>query len=381
MSKNLSTNLKTIIFNRKFWPDNFPNIFMKDAEIVEIIKSDNVEKLSGAIASQSDADRKLEVDDNNLPTELRDEAPLVSAAAFFGSVKCYNYLVEKGADIHALDENELSVLQFAIHGGSHEIIKSVIDAGISVPYIGFYALRMQKYDTFFWMVENKYVNLSDLDFLKSSYLHIVSQTGNTDAFKKLMELHKFDVNLKDYQGRTALHYACGEGYKEIVEILMKDPNIDPSIEDNFNRIAVYYAHSQGNWDIVNIFFNGNVNGFLDNGQTHLMVASRKGNINLVRFLLEIPEVDINIQNSYGLAALHFAARFGEYEIVEELLGHKGIKINVQDKQGKTALHYAKEANNEDIIALLLKKGADPNIVDNEGHKPLEEIENFDPNKK
>ncbi|EAY13631.1 ankyrin repeat protein, putative [Trichomonas vaginalis G3] len=348
-------------------------------ELLTIIQSDDATKISELVKNANDANEFLEFEDENIPEMLQEHPPIISAAAFYGATNCFNYLFKLGAKLDSLDENEVTILQFAVMGESPDILETIYSNGISFPYIGFFALRKEKFGSFFWLLDHKHAKIDEIDFTKSSYLHVAASLGNVEIFNKIINLHDFDANAKDYMGRTPLHIACGEGHKDIVELLMKNPKVDPSIEDNFNRIAVYYAHAQERWDIVNIFFNGDINKFLENGQTQLMVASRKGNINLVRFLLEMPELNINLQNSYGLAALHFASRFNEYEIVEELLRHEAINVNIQDNFGKTPLHYAKEANSEDIITLLLKHHANPDITDKEGHKPLEEITNTDPN--
>jgi len=45
-------------------------------------------------------------------------------------------------------------------------------------------------------------------------------------------------------------------------------------------------------------------------------------------------------------------------------------VNLQDEKGKTALHYAASSKQPELIELLQKYGADPNIQDGDGHTPL-----------
>jgi ankyrin repeat protein len=40
-------------------------------------------------------------------------------------------------------------------------------------------------------------------------------------------------------------------------------------------------------------------------------------------------------------------------------------------EGKTALHLAAESGNADLVRYLLNKGARKNLVDAEGHKPMD----------
>mgnify|MGYP000129000391 CR=1 FL=1 len=41
-------------------------------------------------------------------------------------------------------------------------------------------------------------------------------------------------------------------------------------------------------------------------------------------------------------------------------------LSFQDSEGQTPLHYAVTCEWEDIATLLLEKGADPSLVDNDG---------------
>ena len=62
--------------------------------------------------------------------------------------------------------------------------------------------------------------------------------------------------------------------------------------------------------------------------------------------------------------LHYAAQIGDYRAVELLLD-AGMDVDKLGCMGYTALHYAKSEGYEDIVQLLLKRGASTNI-----HAPL-----------
>ena len=79
------------------------------------------------------------------------------------------------------------------------------------------------------------------------------------------------------------------------------------------------------------------------GLNVLMWASIEGNTEIVRLLLERPEIDVNMQDKYGYTALIWASRYGREEIVKLLLERPEIDVNVQDKYGYTALMWASQA--------------------------------------
>ena len=55
----------------------------------------------------------------------------------------------------------------------------------------------------------------------------------------------------------------------------------------------------------------------------------------------------------------------------ELLLNEGFNINCKDKYGSTPLHCAVIFNKKEIVKLLIKRGANPNIQnDTEGYTPL-----------
>ncbi len=49
---------------------------------------------------------------------------------------------------------------------------------------------------------------------------------------------------------------------------------------------------------------------------------------------------------------------------------KGADINHLDRKGYTALHFAASMRSVELAAMLLKKGADPNLQDEHGNSPL-----------
>ena len=77
------------------------------------------------------------------------------------------------------------------------------------------------------------------------------------------------------------------------------------------------------------------------------------------------------KNSYSLlhAALHAALIYGNKEIAEMLIA-KGANLNIQDEDGDVPLHIAVANGNNEIVELLLKKEADINIAGAYGLTPL-----------
>ena len=81
---------------------------------------------------------------------------------------------------------------------------------------------------------------------------------------------------------------------------------------------------------------------------------------ILNFLFEISEVNLNIKNYEGLSLLHWAIESLKIESIKYLLD-KYININSTDIKGLTPLHYSVKKKDTDIINLLIQYGARKNI--------------------
>lgn len=70
-------------------------------------------------------------------------------------------------------------------------------------------------------------------------------------------------------------------------------------------------------------------------------------------------------NGWGKSALHAAAERGNAEYIKILL-ERGADINIQNEEGYTPLMKAIYRENPETVKLLLDNGADVNIKTNNG---------------
>jgi glutaminase len=68
---------------------------------------------------------------------------------------------------------------------------------------------------------------------------------------RMMIRSGINVNMKDYDGRTALHIACSEGNYEIVKLLLEN-KADPDIKDRWNKTPFDNAVEGGFFEIENL---------------------------------------------------------------------------------------------------------------------------------
>jgi ankyrin repeat protein len=113
-------------------------------------------------------------------------------------------------------------------------------------------------------------------------------------------------------------------------------------------------------------------GYDDSGNTFLILACNVGkSIEIVKLLLDTPEIDVNVQNKNGKTALMLAANNKETEVVKLLLKAPGMDVNIQDKDGDTVLMYSAMYGCESIVKLLLDApGIDVNVQNKNGMTAL-----------
>ena len=88
----------------------------------------------------------------------------------------------------------------------------------------------------------------------------------------------------------------------------------------------------------------------------------------------------DIVTSDGDTRLHCAAYAHDIELIQELL-KSGAEVNSRNRYGKTPLHSAiyssiKNQFKKESILVLLKNGANPNLIDYNGKSSLDIIKTF-----
>lgn len=94
---------------------------------------------------------------------------------------------------------------------------------------------------------------------------------------------------------------------------------------------------------------------------------KEGDLNKIKTFVG----NINVNDSMGMAPIHWASDRGDLDILKFLVEDRSADINFQDSTGQTALHYAVSCSHEEICKYLVGKGARINIQDEDGITALE----------
>ncbi|KAI5202583.1 hypothetical protein E4T39_04622 [Aureobasidium subglaciale] len=106
------------------------------------------------------------------------------------------------------------------------------------------------------------------------------------------------------------------------------------------------------------------------GDSPIHVSSHYGHLEIVQWLVEEKDINVNSCAYMGYTPLMSASASGNNHIVEYLLSHDGVEINGRSMSGGTALIAACRAGNLKTCRQLLKAGADVNLQDSEGDTSL-----------
>ena len=130
-----------------------------------------------------------------------------------------------------------------------------------------------------------------------------------------------------------------------------------AIRDKSDAVVSYLlANKSTDVDISNKF-----------GETPLMMASIDGNLALVKTLVVQNKAQIN---HIGWTPLHYASSRGQLEVAQYLIAN-GAKIDSLSVSNTTPLMMAVIGSNETLIKLLLDKGADLKLRNDQGFTAID----------
>ncbi len=101
---------------------------------------------------------------------------------------------------------------------------------------------------------------------------------------------------------------------------------------------------------------------------------QKCSTELIRMMIDAG-ADLSITSPLGISVLDEAIALGDLELVRYLVEEKGFDVNTtRRKSGVTPLMIASSYGLEEIVAFLLERGADPEVLDAFGMSALDYTE-------
>ena len=228
-------------------------------------------------------------------------------------------------------------------------------------------------------------------------LHIAASKSNINIVTLLLD-HKADVNSMNSCYQTPLHIAVDKGEELIIQKLLSH-KADPSLKDEVGNTSLHLAvksedakpgffkagasviisnwspfptsYSECNIHLVQaiIGHGADVNAINKRGQTALWFACCSGQMEYVKILLDAG-ADPNIVDKNGGSCLHAAVHGScSAETIQNMIDH-GVHVNAVNEEGATALLLACGSAQSEMVDVLLKAKADPNMPDSSGDVSL-----------
>lgn len=223
-----------------------------------------------------------------------------------------------------------------------------------------------------------------VDYKARSSLSLAASTDSNVAIKVLLNISSLDLHTSDSTGRNAMSYATARGNLAIVRQLWL-AKLSASQQDINGRNATSWAANStaattedpsGNCALKFLVrkFPKSVDVKDKDGWTPLAWAmERPGYLNAVRILIEDGEADVNQQDeTRGRPPLSWAASEGFEDIVKYLLQVTNINKNLQDFDGRTPISYAAGSGQLNVLKFLLEdKNVRPMLLDSSGRTAVD----------
>ena len=256
-------------------------------------------------------------------------------AAYAGDAAAVRRLIAAGATPRAANLFGATPMALAAARGDAAVIRVLLDAGVDV---------------------------ESPNAEGQTALMAVARTGSVEAAQLLLKRGaKVDAR-ENWGGQTALMWAAAQSQPAMVQLLLKaGASVDArsTVRDWQRRVTA----------------EGRPKDMYRGGLTPLLFAAREGGIDCMKVLLA-KGADIDLPDPDGTTALIMALLNYHWDAAKFLI-ETGADVNLWDIYGQTPLYVAVDMNTlpigrrvelptmdrstgEDIVALLLARGANPN---------------------
>ncbi|XP_004703767.1 ankyrin repeat domain-containing protein 55 [Echinops telfairi] len=196
-----------------------------------------------------------------------------------------------------------------------------------------------------------------------SMVYQAASNGDVNALTAVIREDPSILECCDSEGCTPLMHAVSGRQVDTVKLLLKmGANIN--MQDTHGRtslcLATYLGWLEG---CVSLLRNGAKHNIPDkNGRLPLHAATAEPDVRLLTVLLQQSNLsEINHQDNEGMTPLHWAAFHNQPQHTQMLL-KKGADPTLVDKDFKTALHWAVQSGNRMLCSIILSQHQGPSII-------------------
>jgi ankyrin repeat protein len=216
------------------------------------------------------------------------------------------------------------------------------------------------------------IDITDEKGDKNTFV-FAARSKNIEVMAWIISEHPFILKQISKDGFSALHVACAVGNLQLINFLLNHGAMNQLFARNaMGFTPLFEACFNKKTDIVqellkyNTFEQLSVFDISGNNIFHIM-CYRKLNDVLPIILKYAKENNLDLtlvldkKNNIGLTPMQMAIRDGNLFFIERLLKY-GVDVDKIDAEGRSALNSAIFLKQHDVIELLLKNGANPNVT-------------------
>ena len=269
-------------------------------------------------------------------------------------------LLNKGANVNAVDGNMETALFKAVRMRSWEAIKCLVAHGadtrrsnVNGEKIGHIAAATKDTDIAKWALSH--VSVNDVDSKQETPLFIAVRNNDINMADYLM---KRGVNSKraNSRGQTAMTVVENAASAHVANVTFRDERFLASMAKDDLKHAPFYLKLGADIDAVD-----------QSSNTATCLAAQNDAVNRLKFL-EKYNADMN-KECRSLTPLGWAVQLNQKKAIKQLVETKSVVTTLLQSNGNTPLHMAVLGGKTDIVNMILRR-ADVNAPDRDGKPAL-----------
>lgn len=318
-------------------------------------------------------------------TQLVDGQSLIHLS--LGQPALIDLLLERGASIHAVNEDDETPLLYVIKHRPQaiDLVEYLISKGADVNLgdrLGLtplmHAILGQHVDLVRRFTTDLKAEINARDLFGSPALHWAITVRQKTILEMLLATEGIEINAVDGNGATALHRAATRGRVEVLQHLLLQPTLDVNIADKSGNCALHCAVIQREQACLVALLKRCSEDFLAqngvgsaNPKDAKKPAAKKGSQAPDAAVGGInPKLDVDAVNREGCTALQIAiTQLRDTTLASQLLA-AGASVDRGGENGGTLLHSAVWGGSLEMIETLLNSGADASSRDDDDESPL-----------
>ena len=280
--------------------------------IAEIIRNDDIDTFISIVSAKGnefDFDQSIKSEGYERCDLLLNETSLINYAAFFNSIKIFKYLYLSKADIYDMNKN-YSLIDYAICGGSIEIIHILEQNKIDLINGIDTSIRYYQNDIFAWIIDN-----NSIDYY-----------NNNDKYNYEKDMdYYFDYNFTCFiENSFESKYNCNLNASEFNIMISSNENIESNSKYDYDTIFRAIVESNNILPLFILFTNGmSINVRNESGRTILHYAVLSGNYLLTKLLLSCDTIDLFLHDINSETPFLYSIKYKRERIINEFF----IKTN------------------------------------------------------